>query len=103
MRGFSKMWIDGKEFVKKDNLEKHITGAPHKTARDLKLKGSLGLPSYQKKIVATKPIGRSFTKMVEEDKKVSMVLLINFIVSIVKKLLQIKLQSLVMSTYVISL
>ena len=81
--------------VKKDNLEKHITGEPHKRASDLGLKGSLGLSSYQKKIVTTTPIGRSFTKMVEEDKKVSMVLLINFIVTIVKKLLQIKLQSLV--------
>ena len=104
MKGFSKMWIDGTESVKKDSLEKHIKGEPHKRASDLELKGSLGPSSYQEKIVATTPIGRSVTKMVEKDKKVSMVLFINFkFISIVKKLLQIKLQSLVMSMYVLSL
>ena len=104
MKGFSKIWIDGTETIKKDSLEKYIKGEPHKTASDLELKGSLGPSSYQEKIVATIPIGRSLTKMVEEDKKVSMVLFINSkFISIVKKLLRIKLRSLVMSMYVISL
>ena len=92
------MWIHGTESVKKDK------GEPHKRANDLELKGSLGQSSYQEKIVATTPIGRSVTKMVEKDKKVSMVLFINSkFISIVKKLLWIKSQSLVMSMYVISL
>ena len=52
------------------------------------MKGSLGPSSYQEKIVAATPIGRSATKMVEKDKKVSMILFINFkFISIVKKLL----------------
>ena len=29
MKGFSKMWTDGTESVKKDSLEKHIKGDPH--------------------------------------------------------------------------
>ena len=104
MNGFSKMWIDGTEFVKKDSLEKPIKGEPHKRASDLELKGLLGPSLYQEKIVATTPIGRSVTEMVEKDKKVSMVLFINSkFISIVKKLLRIKWQSLVMSMYVISL
>ena len=57
-------WLDEKESNKKDSLEKHI----HlERANDLKLKGLLG-PSYQGKIVATTPIGRDVTKMVEKDK-----------------------------------
>ena len=73
--------------VKKDSLKKHIKGEPHKRASDLELKG-LGPSSYQEKIVATTPIGRSVTKMVEKDKKVSTILFINFkFISIVKKLL----------------
>ena len=104
MKGFSKMWIDGTESIKKHSLKKHIKGEPHKRASDLELKGSLGPSSYQEEIDATTPIGRSVMKMVEKDKKVSMVLLVNFkFISIVKKLLRIKLQSLVMSMYVISL
>ena len=31
MKEFSKMWIDGTESVKKDSLEKHIKGEPHKS------------------------------------------------------------------------
>ena len=91
MTGFCKIWIDGTESVKKDSLEKHIKGEPHKTKSDLKLKGSLGPSSYQEKILATTPIGRSVTKMVEKEKKVNMVFFIDFkFISIVKKLLQIK-------------
>ena len=97
------MWIDGTESVKKDSLEKYIKGRRYKRASDLELKGSLGPSLHQEKIVATIPIARSITKMVEKD-KVSLVLLINSkFISIVKKLLRIKSQSLVMSMYVISL
>ena len=77
MEGFSKMWINGTGSIKKDTLEKHIKGQPHKTASDLEFKGPLSPSSYQENIDATTPIGRSLTKMVEEDKKVSMVLFIN--------------------------
>ena len=55
------MWIDGTESIKKDSLEKHIKGKPDKRVSDLKLKGSLGPLSYQEKIVATTPIGKSVT------------------------------------------
>ena len=33
-------------------IEKHIKGEPHKRVSDLELKGSLGQPSCQEKIVA---------------------------------------------------
>ena len=39
MKGFSKMWIDETETIKKDSLEKYIKGE----VSDLELKGSLGL------------------------------------------------------------
>ena len=39
MKGFSKMWIDETESIKKDSLEKYIKGE----ASDLELKGLLGL------------------------------------------------------------
>ena len=32
MKGFSKTWTDGTESVKKDSLEKHIKGDPHRKA-----------------------------------------------------------------------
>ena len=62
MKGFSKMWIDGTESVKKDSLEKQIKGEPHKRVGDLELKGSLGPSSYQEKLVAKTSIGTSVTK-----------------------------------------
>ena len=47
MEGFSKMWINRTGSIKKDTLEKHIKGQPHKTASDLELKGPLSPSSYQ--------------------------------------------------------
>ena len=85
MTGFCKIWIDGTESVKKDSLEKYIKGKPHKTKSDLKLKGLLGLSSYQEKILATTPISRSVTKMVEKDKKVNMVFFIDLNLSVLLK------------------
>lgn len=70
MKGFSQTWVDGTESVKKDSLEKHIKGEPHKHAKDLSLKATLGAASYNKEIVSQTPIGKGLTKMQEEDKKV---------------------------------
>ena len=47
MKRFSKMWIDGTESIKKDTLEKHIKGEPHKRVSDLELKGLLGWSLYE--------------------------------------------------------
>ena len=47
MKRFSKMWIDGTESIKKDTLEKHIKGEPHKRVSDLELKGLLGRSLYE--------------------------------------------------------
>ena len=34
-KGFNKSWIDGTGSVKKDSLEKHLSGEPHKYAKNL--------------------------------------------------------------------
>eukprot|EP00111_Clytia_hemisphaerica_P003911 TCONS_00011226-protein len=70
MKGFSQAWVDGTESIKKDSLDKHIKGEPHKHAKDLSLKVSLGAKSYNKEIVSKTPIGKGLTKMQEEDEKV---------------------------------
>ena len=70
MKGFNQAWIDGTESVKKDSLEKHLKGDPHKTAKDLELKSTLGASPYQEKVVSQSPIGRGLTKMREADKEV---------------------------------
>ena len=85
MKGFSQAWVDGTESIKKDSLDKHIKGEPHKHAKDLSLKASLGAASYNKEIVSQTPIGKGLTKMQEEDKKVKR-LCIFFIISIMNNL-----------------
>ena len=40
IKGFSQNWIVGTSSVKKDSLEKHIKGDPHKYPADLFNKGS---------------------------------------------------------------
>ena len=53
MKGFSKTWIDGTESVKKDSLEKHIKGDPHRKACHLVMKSSMGTSSYHEKTVSS--------------------------------------------------
>ena len=72
MKGFSKIWTDGTESVKKDSLGKHIKGDPHQKACDLEMKSSMGASSYHEKIVSSTPIGRGLNKMLEGDKEVSL-------------------------------
>ena len=35
IKGFNKSWTDGTGSVKKDSLEKHLSGEPHKYAKNL--------------------------------------------------------------------
>ena len=72
MKGFSKIWTEGTESVKKDSLGKHIKGDPHQKACDLEMKSSMGASSYHEKIVSSTPIGRGLNKMLEGDKEVSL-------------------------------
>ena len=73
MKGFSKMWTDGTESVKKDSLEKHIKGDPHWKLCDLAIKSSTGASSYHEEIVSPATlIGGGLSKMLEEDKEVSL-------------------------------
>ena len=46
IKGFNKSWIDGTGSVKKDSLEKHLRGEPHKYAKSLSTKKSLGSAQY---------------------------------------------------------
>ena len=71
MKGFSKTWTDGTESVKKDSLEKHIKGDPHRKAW-LLMKSSMGASSYHEKIASSTPIGRGLRKMLEGDKEASL-------------------------------
>ena len=73
MKGFSKTWTDGTESVKKDSLDKHIKGDPHWKPCDLAIKSSTGASSYHEKMVSpATPIGGGLSKMLEEDKEVSL-------------------------------
>ena len=60
------------ESVKKDSLEQHIKGDPHRKAYDLEMKSSMGASSYHEKIVSSKLIGRGLSIMLEGDKEVSL-------------------------------
>ena len=46
IKGFNRSWIDGTGSVKKDSLEKHLRGEPHKYAKSLSTKKSLGSAQY---------------------------------------------------------
>ena len=70
MKGFSRGWVDGTESIKKDSLEKHIKGEPHKKARDLQLRDSLGGEAYRDQVVAQSDIGKGLAKMLDSDREV---------------------------------
>ena len=54
--------------LKKDSLEKHLSGEQHKKAKDLATKESLGPEKYQREVVSTSAIGQGIKKMNETDK-----------------------------------
>ena len=70
MKGYSKGWIEGTESVKKDSLEKHVKGEPHKYASLLETKKTLGGAEYTKKVVMNSQIGRGITTMRNTEKEV---------------------------------
>jgi len=70
MKGFNKGWIDGTTSVKKDSLEKHMKGEPHKYAKQLHLQEALGSATYQEKVVSPSPIFSGITKLKDADREV---------------------------------
>ena len=70
IKGFSQNWIVGTSSVKKDSLEKHIKGDPHKYVANLFNEESMGASSFADEVVKSSPIGRCVTKMTTPDKEV---------------------------------
>ena len=62
IKRFSTSWITGMLSVKKDSLEKHLSGQQPKKAKDLATKGLLGPDKYQQEVVPTSPIGQGIKK-----------------------------------------
>ena len=62
--------IDGTGSVKKDSLEKHLSGKPHKHAKRLSKKKSLGSAQYHEEVVKTSAIGKGIMKTNDADKVV---------------------------------
>ena len=71
IKGFSTSWITGTLSVKKESLEKHLSGKQYKKAKDLATKELLGPEKYQREVVSTSVIGQGIKKMNEMDKEVS--------------------------------
>ena len=55
--------------VKKDRLEKHLSGEQHKKTTDLATKELLEPEKYQQKVVSTSAIGQGIKKLNEMDKE----------------------------------
>ena len=70
IKGFNKSWIDGTGSVKKDSLEKHLSGEPHKYAKSLLMKKSLGSAQYHEEVVKISAIGKGIIKMNDSYKEV---------------------------------
>ena len=71
IKGFSTSWITGTLSVKKDSLEKHLSGKHHKKAKELDTKELLGPEKYQSEVVLTSATEQGIKKMNETDKEVS--------------------------------
>ena len=71
IKGFGTSWITGTSSVKKDSLEKHLSGEQHKKAKDLATKELLGPEKYQQEVVLASAIGQGIKKMNETDKEAS--------------------------------
>ena len=62
IKGFNKSWIDGTGSVKKDSLEKHLSGEPQKYAKNLSRKKSLGSVNIMKKSLKHQLLERELRK-----------------------------------------
>ena len=71
IKNFSTSWITGTSSVKKDGLEKRLSGEQHKKAEDLATKELFGPEKYQLEVVSTSTIGQGIKKMNETDKTLS--------------------------------
>ena len=65
-------WSNGTESVKKDSLEKHLAGEPHKHAANIEAKKCIGAEAFTRTVVGSSAIGQGFARMVESDKEVQM-------------------------------
>ena len=70
MKGFSRGWVDGTESIKKGQLGKAYQREPHKKARDLQLRNSLGGEAYRDQVVVQSDIGKGLAKMLDSDREV---------------------------------
>ena len=70
IKGFNKSWIDGTGSVKKDSLEKHLSGEPHKYAKVYQQRNPLDLLNIFEEVIKTSAIGKGVTKMNDADKEV---------------------------------
>ena len=71
IKGFNKSWIDVTGSFKKDSLEKHLSGEPHKYAKSLSMKKSLASAQCHEEVVKTSAIGKGIIKMNGADKEVT--------------------------------
>ena len=78
IKGFSTSWITGTLSVKKDSLEKRLSGEQHKKAKDLATKELLGPEKHQWEVMSTLAIGQGIKKMNETDKELSFLHVIKF-------------------------
>ena len=62
IKELKKSWIDGTGSVKKDSLEKHLSGEPHKYAKNLSRKKSLGSVNIMKKSLKHQLLERELRK-----------------------------------------
>lgn len=67
LRNFSSIWIDGSNSVKKDSIQKHLSGEAHKRASELELRETLGGAAFNEKVVKETPIGKGLSKMAKKD------------------------------------
>ena len=70
IKGFNKSWIDGTGSVKKDSLEKHLSGEPHKYAKVYQQRNPLDLLNIFEEVIKTSAIGKGITKMNDADEEV---------------------------------
>ena len=70
IKGFSPNWIVGTSSVKKDSLQKHVNGDPHKYAADLLKKEKMGSSAFAQQVAQSSAIGRGLVKMATRDKEV---------------------------------
>ena len=70
IKGFSPNWIVGTSSVKKDSLQKHVNGDPHKYAANLLKKEKMGSSAFAQQVTQSSAIGRGLVKIATSDKEV---------------------------------